>query len=145
MLRIELDEPESQSRCDCCGGVTTTLTRFVYQDEDAYAIYYARFSNNHPDEMMSLAVGLGDWDEASINQRTAFALQLRLIDDKFQVMVVDRELSPWNTTTVLGPMLDREDALKHSRIKEVFHITDHMVLDDPAIRAYFQQRLSHDV
>jgi hypothetical protein len=33
-------------------------------------------------------------------------------------------------------MLDREEALAHPRIKDVFHITDHMVEDDPIIRTY---------
>jgi hypothetical protein len=40
MLTIEFEKPH-QSVCECCGGTTTSLTRFVYRDDDAFAVYYA--------------------------------------------------------------------------------------------------------
>ena len=145
MLTIEFAEAPPATRCECCGGTTTTLTRFIHQDGDAYAIYYARFSDNHPQQTVSLAVGLGDWDEhAEPSSRTAFALELRQVNGCFQVMVVDQERCPWKNTMVLGPILDRQDALQHPRINEVFHIADHMVAEDPVIRTYFQPG-RHDV
>ena len=48
MIEIELTEP-NKSTCECCGGITTSLTRFVYKDGDAFAIYYVTFSDNHPE------------------------------------------------------------------------------------------------
>jgi len=145
MLTIEFAESPRPTGCECCGGATTTLTRFVHNDGDAHAIYYARFSDNHPQQTVSLAIGLGDWGEhADPRSRIAFALELRHVGDRFEIMVVDRERCPWKDTVVLGVMLDREDALKHPRIREVFHITDHIVAEDPAIRNYFQGQ-RHDV
>jgi hypothetical protein len=66
----------------------------------------------------------------------AFALRLRAAETEYQVTVVDAEESPWNGIELLGRMLDREEALEHERISEVFHVTDHMVADDGAIREY---------
>ncbi len=43
MIRIEFEEPTSSS-CACCGKATIRLTRFVYRDEDAYAVYYAQYT-----------------------------------------------------------------------------------------------------
>ena len=54
MLRIEFDKPK-QSTCDCCAGTTTRLTRFVYRDENAFAVYYACFSKNHPDRVVAVS------------------------------------------------------------------------------------------
>lgn len=35
-------------------------------------------------------------------------------------------------------MLDREESLAHELISDVFHITDHMVKDDPEIISFFE-------
>ena len=141
MLTIEHGEPIEPTHCADCGGFTTTLVRFVYQDGDAYAIYYARYSDNHPLGEMALAVGLGDFTEGSTpGDRVSFALKMRLVDGKYEVMVVDPEQSPWQKATTIGRMLTRAEALAHPRIKDVFHITDHMTTDDPAIKAFFEAR-----
>lgn len=141
MLTIEFGDPNEPTRCADCGGFTTTLVRFVYQDGDAYAIYYARYADNHPMSEMALAVGLGDFTEGSAPEhRVSFALNMRLVDGKFEVMVVDPEQSPWQQAKVIGRMLTRAEALAHPRIKDVFHVTDHMTTDDPAIKAYFEAR-----
>ena len=145
MLTIEFVEAPPPTRCECCGGTTTTLTRLVHENGDPYAIYYARFSDNHPQQTVSLAVGLGDGGVlADPNSRTAFALELRYVNGRFEVMVVDRERCPWKSTVVLGRMRDREEALEHPRIREIFHITDRIVAEDLVIRNYFRPR-THDV
>ncbi|WP_286707210.1 hypothetical protein [Flavobacterium sp. 38-13] len=51
---------------------------------------------------------------------------------------MDREESPW-THQILGKILDRNDALKHPWIKEVFHITDHIVMEDKEVIEYFSE------
>jgi len=59
MLRIEFEKPH-QSICECCGGTSTNLTRFVYRDDDAFAVYYVAFSDNHPDRAVSVVISLGE-------------------------------------------------------------------------------------
>jgi hypothetical protein len=121
--------------------MTRTFSRFVYKDGDAYAIYYARMSDNHPRREVALAVGLGEFGEGSDQEsRISFGLIMREENSQFQVMVVDPDESPWPTARVIGRMLSRSEALAHPRIKEVFHITDHMVTDDPEIRTYFEAK-----
>jgi hypothetical protein len=136
MLTFEFAEPD-RSRCDCCGGVTVSLTRFVYEDGDAYAIYYARFGEQHEPRVVDAVVSIGEWGEdAGPWDRLAFPLRLRAAESEYQVTVVDADESPWEGIDLLGRMLDREEALAHERLAEIFHVTDHMVLDDEAIREY---------
>jgi hypothetical protein len=136
MLTFEFEEP-NRSRCDCCGGVTVSLTRFVNQDGDAYAVYYARFGEGHEPRLVDAVVSIGEWgDGAGPWDRVAFALRLWVAETQYQVTVVDAEESPWKGIELLGRMLDREEALEHERIGEVFHVTDHMVSDDQAIREH---------
>jgi hypothetical protein len=138
MLRFEFEEPR-RSTCQCCGEATTSLTRFVYKDDGAFAVYYAQFTDGHPERRLIGIIGLGEWgdDEAGPEARLAFPFQIWMDDDNFQVGLVDAADSSWSHVTFLGRILDRSEALIHPWIKEVFHITDHMVMDDKEIVSYF--------
>jgi hypothetical protein len=136
MLTFGFEEP-SFSKCDCCGGVTTSLTRFVYQDGDAHAIYYARFGGSHEPRVVEAVVSIGEWAEGSGPwDRVAFPLRLRVAETEYQVTLVDAAESPWKGIELLGQMLDRADALQHERLDEIFHISDHMVRDDAPLFTY---------
>jgi hypothetical protein len=136
MLTFEFKAPNS-AKCECCGGITTALTRFVYQDGAAYAIYYARFGVTHEPRVVEAVVSIGEWGEGSGPwDRVAFPLRLRTADNEYQVTIVDAVESPWEGVELLGRMLDRVEALQHERLQEVFHISDHMVRDDAPLRDY---------
>ena len=136
-LTFEFSKPTIDPPCVCCGGRTTRLTRFVYRDGDAHAVYYASYSDKHPDRWVSVAISLGDWTDGSTEKdRVTFALRIRATADEYQTGVVDAALSPWNDVEILGRMLDRKEALKHPWIKEVFHLCDHIVMEDKAVRSY---------
>ena len=137
MLTIEFEAPRDQSPCPCCGGRTTALTRFVHKDGDAHAVYLATYSDNHPEKVVSIAAGLGEWgDGTTPKDRVAFAMQLRCGEDGYAVSVLDGEHSPWTNAEFLGRLLSREEALKHPLIREAFHLTDHIVLEDEPIKSY---------
>ena len=130
---IDYDSEPHEDVCECCGGRTTHLTRFVTRDDEAFAVVYLRYADNHPDESVKAAISVGPWwDGTSPADRTAFALEIR----SEGVMVQDAETSPWMGVDILGPMLDREPALGHEHLKEVFHITDHLFLEDRELREY---------
>lgn len=137
MIRIEFEPATTSAPCPCCGGKTTALTRFVSKDDDAYAIYYARFSDNHPERVVAATISLGDWgEEAEPGDRVAFAVRIWVVGGSYQVGLVDAADSPWKDVEIIGRTLDRAEALAHPWVKEAFHITDHMVADDPEIHAY---------
>jgi len=139
MLRFEFEEPR-RSNCQCCGEASTSLTRFVYKNGDAFGVYYAQFTEGHVGKRLSGIIGLGEWgsEEAGPDARLAFPFQIWLNEDNFQVGLVNAADSPWSHVTFLGRILDRSEALAHPWVKEVFHVTDHMVLDDMEIVNYFR-------
>jgi len=138
MLEIELTEPKI-SHCECCGGTTTTLVRFVHKDGAAHAVYFASFAESHRDRGASAIVSVGPWgDGADPANRSAFALQLSEDKDNFNVTVIDTTESPWPDKPLLGRPLTRAQALEHPLLPEVFHITDHMFLDDEPLMRFFQ-------
>jgi hypothetical protein len=136
MIEIEL-EPATTKLCECCGTETVSLTRFVLQDGSAHAVYYAQYSRGHESERINGLVSLGEWGEsATPDERLAFPFQLWATEDNYNVALVDASASPWSHVTYLGRILDRQEALSHPWCKEVFHITDHMVSDDPEVKAF---------
>jgi hypothetical protein len=137
MLTIEFEPPEESEPCECCGGRTTSLTRFVHSDGNAFAVYYARFSDNHSDRVVLATVSIGEWGEGSTpDQRCAFALRIWPGAEQHNVAVLDASESPWRDEPFIGRTLDRDEALAHPRLQDVFHITDHMVLEDAPLREY---------
>jgi hypothetical protein len=136
MLTFEFSEPQTKP-CECCEGVSTLLTRYVYNDGEAFAVYYASFTPTHPERIVKVAIGLGQWGEgAPRDKRTAFAVDLRPKGDAFEVSITDLAASPFNTVSVLGKMIDREPAKKHPLVGGVFEITDRIVVEDLPIRKY---------
>jgi hypothetical protein len=114
------------------------LTRFVYKDGDAHAVYYAQFTAGHEQQRLSGLVGLGEWGEGGEPEdRVAFPFQMWADQENFKVGLVNAVDSPWSHVTFLGRLLDRDEALQHAWLNEVFHITDHMVREDQLIMDYF--------
>lgn len=138
MIEIEFEAP-TESICECCGNTTVQLTRFVYQDGNAFAVYYAAFTKAHKEKRLSGLIGLGEWGDDNVGPeaRLAFPFQIWTDGDNYQVGLVDAEDSPWSHVTFMGRILDREEALNHEWVKDVFNITDHMVTDDKEIVDYF--------
>jgi hypothetical protein len=135
---IEFAEP-SFSRCDCCGGTTTRLTRFVTREDNAFAVYFANFSEKHADRCVSVLVGFGDWSEdASPNGRTAVALRIWTDETSYQVGVVDG-CDYWETD-FLGQRLTREQALESEWLNEAFDLSDHIVECDLPVIDYLNRR-----
>lgn len=138
MIKLEC-EPPTESVCECCGNTTVRLTRFVYRDGGAHAVYYAQFTRGHVQKRLSGLVSLGAWGEGGLpEQRLAFPLQIWTQAGQFKVGLVNAAESPWHDVTFLGRILNRDEALKHKWIGEVFHLTDHMVSEDREIAAYFK-------
>ncbi len=138
MIEIELTEPKKLT-CECCGGAMTSLTRFVYKDGNAFAIYHATFSENHFERGVLGVISLGDWDSDEVSpNRVGFPLRFWQGEENYNVGLTNRDECPWNDSKVIGRILDREEALSHPWVDDVFHITDHITKDDIEIVNFFK-------
>jgi hypothetical protein len=141
---VELSPPSS-SRCDCCGGLTVKLTRFVHRDGDAFAIYYATYANNHPDHEIAMLVSLGDWgDSATPDDRAAFYCRIRPSGDSYEVMLGDAASSPWADAAIVGTKLSRAEALRHPWKATAFEVLDSAFPQDPSLQGFLQRIHSGD-
>jgi hypothetical protein len=94
MIEIEFETP-TVNKCECCGQEQVVLTRFVYQNGDAFAAYFAKFTKNHKDKVVYGLIGLGQWGEgAEQSNRIAFPFKIWTKQNDYQVGLVDKEESP---------------------------------------------------
>ncbi len=137
MIEIEFNAPSTKT-CDCCGQEVVSLTRYVHKDGNAFAVYFISFTRGHLPKVAHGIIGLGEWEDGTgPGDRLAFPFKIWTKGIHYQVGVVDAEESGWRHTTILGRILNRNEALQHSWIKEVFHITDHIVAEDKIVVDYF--------
>lgn len=66
MIEIEFEEPKT-TKCECCGN-TARLTRYVYQDNDAFSVYYVLFTEGHDEQAVYCLIWLGEWGKI-VSQR----------------------------------------------------------------------------
>ena len=137
MLSLEFEAPQF-AICDCCGNKTTKLVRYVLQNDNPLALYIAAYTDGHENKLVELIIGIGSWENnSSPADRTAFTLQIWESTDSWAVSLTNREDSTWKSVTFLGQILNREDALQHPWIQEVYKITDHILNKDKVIVEYF--------
>jgi hypothetical protein len=136
MDEIEFEEPYYES-CSCCGARITRLTRFVTRDGDAFAVYYAKYSNGPEHNDVQILAGFGDWaEDAPEEARTAISFKIWQDDQNFNTTIVGPEDGRWEAT-ILGRKLEREEALTSEWLKEVFDLSNHIVRCDEPIKQFF--------
>lgn len=145
IFELEFAEPHIGAPCPCCGGLTVRGTGFVTVEDDAYAVYYVTYANNHPEGELALIVSIGDWSEdADEGTREAFYCRLRPADGSYQLMLDDADQSPWANESLLGRKLSREQARAHPLKTTVFSLTDEIGSNDPRVVGYFARAACGD-
>lgn len=134
---IEIGENSNASVCHCCGQESCTGHGFVYKNNDAYAAYYAGWSNAHTEKKVSLALAIGEWNEESTNKnRACFGLEAYEGKEEILFRVIEPEGSPWPKTDLMGEMLSRKEGLNHQLLEEVFLIVEEILRNHAAIQEY---------
>jgi len=134
---IEIGENCKPSTCHCCNNKSCIGHGFIYKNDDAYAVYYAGWSNVHLDKKVSLALAIGEWDDdLTSDDRTCFGIEAYEGEEEILFQMIEPNESPWSNTELLGSMISRKNALNHSLIKEVFVIAEYIVRNHAAIQQY---------
>jgi hypothetical protein len=135
-LSLEAGPQEAGTVCDCCGTRSTTVHGFVYRGGDAFAVYYAGWSHQHPERGVTMAIATGEWAEGSgPHDRTSIGLEARPTATEIQFTIVGPEQSPWGETPLFGRMLSRDRAKASPSLKTTLEVAELIVRDDPRVRA----------
>lgn len=138
-LSLELGPQEAGTVCNCCGTRSTTVHGFVYRAGDAFAIYYAGWTTQHPERGVTLAVATGEWAEGSSPaDRVSIGMEARATDAEIHFTVVEPDQSPWGETALFGKMLSRQAALGHPSLRQTLEVAELVVRDDPRIHSVLE-------
>jgi hypothetical protein len=127
LIRIEPEPPVKELPCATCRGVNRLMHGYVYDSDEPHGIYFLEWCDgDHPSRAAFLTVGLGRFEEGTERaDRRSFCIEwtatgMYLTDEPAR----DRP-------ELLGDFLPRDDALASPDIAAVWHVVDHIVLDDP--------------
>lgn len=140
---IEFHEPTTSS-CDCCGALTTRLSRDLYCGQINNGYYLAMFSTGQRHFFVDATAVFGNFDDGSnVGDRVAFFLRIWAVKYMPTVMLVDPIESPYGRDEV-GIPLSRAEALAHPFKQKLFDLTDHIVDCDEPIRQFLIERSLDD-
>jgi len=114
--------------CDACGAQTGRQIGFTYADGDANAVYYLDWcEGSHSERIAYLTVAAGEWgDGTSGADRVAVGIEIRAEGMRLaEAPVIDRP-------DFLGRFVPRDEAIALGGIDSLWHLADHIVLDDVA-------------
>ena len=139
-IEIELGERAEPHPCACCGRVSHTVWGYVHRNGVPTAVYYAGWSEGHPDNGVKFVIGMGRWGEGSSAQdRVALFLHYHVLENGPAFMVINRGDTAFaDTEAFLGRALAREEALAHPWIKAVFNIADRIIEDDLRVKEFIE-------
>jgi hypothetical protein len=129
-IRVEPEPPVKEDVCDTCGRTNRLLHGYVYEDDYAHDIYFLDWcEGSYPEKAAFLTVGLGAFGEGrDTSDRMSFCIEWRAAGMRLG------DQPARDRPDLLGPFVPRDRALAVSNIDELWHVVDHIVLDDPRVR-----------
>ncbi len=145
MYDIELEPPQIEKPCPCCGDRPVTLTRFIIKDDELYGAYFGSYSNHHADIGVHIQLSLGPWWEGSREEeRSCFYFRLFPEKESSSLSFGDVETSPWGPVDFMGAPFSREEARLHPLKQEIFELHGRIAESDPSVRGFFERMRQGD-
>jgi hypothetical protein len=129
VIRIEPEDPVKENPCQTCSGTNRLPHGYVYDDEYAHGLYFLEWCDGqHMVKAAFLTIRIGAFSEGTSGaDRNSVCIEwrregMRLTDEPAR----DRP-------ELLGAFLLREAALTMPHINQLWHVADHIVLNDPRV------------
>lgn len=136
LIEIECEPPHYMA-CECCGENITRLTRFVYQNHNAFAYYYGEIEPNKHSDFIKCLVVICEFDENDkIVHKIGFPIVLWDNQGVVATTLLDADETSWQNIPNVE-ILNRESALVHHYKADVFRISDNILEQDKEIMNFF--------
>ncbi|HMC21248.1 MAG TPA: hypothetical protein VKL19_05345 [Thermoanaerobaculia bacterium] len=133
---LTLDYQEATQRCEHCAKDYPVSRGSIYESGKPVAIYLAGLHPCSSGGSAIFAVGVAPEDPRGKAQ--SFSIQVWLVNDQYQMSLLDPEKSPWRTHGYLGPMMTRAQALASPRKAFYFELADCIVGSNPQVIEFFR-------
>ncbi|KAA1378554.1 hypothetical protein [Aeromicrobium fastidiosum] len=123
-----------ETTCASCAEVHEGTTGFVLDHGDAHAIYWADWFPHGREMILNIVVG--DFgDDADYTDNVIFGIRYGYVAQQTQMAASLIAPTVVDTATGAHP-LDRERALQHWRLPDLWHVSDWLVENDPLLHEH---------
>ncbi len=135
--RIEKRGDDKTLLCDWCFKAYKSVRGFVYENDNAHAVYFAALHDCQPNRIAHLAVAVGDWDaEGHANEILSVGIKAKQSENAIALDIVEPTESPWRGARQAGRMLTRAEALENPLREEFRRIAEYVVANDEVLNFY---------
>jgi len=144
-ITIELDDHVRVKKCAQCGIEYPQVHGFLYQDGDAWAVYWAELYKdhpNHPEPRVVLVIALGeDWSGGADRAERVWAqLDAWAHEENDQIQMAFADPQGSLDAATFGHPLSREMALTHPLKDSFLTAADEIVYRDTRVSALMGTR-----
>jgi hypothetical protein len=133
---LTLDYQAATQRCEHCAKDYPVSRGSIYESGKPVAIYLAGLHRCTSGGSAVLAIGVAPEDPHG--KPESFSIQVWLVNDQYQMTLLDPEKSPWRTHAYLGPMMTRAQALSSPRKTFYFDLADCIVGSNVHVIEFFR-------
>lgn len=140
-IKIEIGNPRTPRKCECCGATIQSSHGFVYRDDWAFAVYQAAWCDGHPQDQVNARIEVGgDWGNPDNRpNHEYFGIRIFRTPRETAFGFIGPEESMWVSDEEAPRFLSREAALAHPLKSEIFHIAEHLASDDTRIKDFLDR------
>jgi len=140
-LTIELGEEIEPTVCDCCNDSSFTLLGYIYEKGDAHSVYYVGWNLSHSKDMLTVALGIGDWsdDADAESDREAFYMHCYFKKEEYSFEFIDPDESPWGESDFLGKKNNADKARVHPEKDVILRDIDFIFSADERIIKHLEK------
>src|SRR5437899_567639 len=135
MSDLTIDFQDVFEGCPHCEETFTVSRGSVYDEGEGASIYLAALHECGGGRTAHIAVAVKE-GYGVFTETCAASLQIVNGGENFEMSLVDPEYSPWKDIGYLGRMLRRDEVLSGWLKDTFFHLADHIVTENPTVRAY---------
>lgn len=136
MPNLTVDHATTQlEKCTHCRAYYIYLFRYVLKDGDDYAAVFAEAHTHNNEREIYFIVTLG-MNNPRVDMRRTFSCRYGYVEnlDEFACSLTD--VPETIDEAIAGKRLTRKQALKNSRLKEMWEVVDHLIDTDIVIHDF---------
>ena len=139
-ITLKMGKARKPLACECCGAPVQTTHGFVYRDSEAFAVYQAAWSEGHPENQVNARIEIGgEWgDPHARPEHVFFGLLIYRKPEELGFSMLEPDESMWLTEETEGRFLSRAAALSHPLRSDIFHIAEHVAVQDKRIKKFLE-------
>lgn len=132
VLSFDPERSVEVKSCVSCGRGYTLVKGFIFDDDDAHAVFFAAL-HDHGEKEAWIDVILGTFGEASMDDHVTFGSRVGPVGGNEPAASLVPAAAPYGDAPIFGRKLTRDDALVHPLLPAFWRVVDFILVSDPDV------------